>query len=43
MKPKLQNVTLTRDEWLNALRVPSPYKSKKTYSRKEKFKNRVEY
>ncbi len=43
MKPKLQKTILTREEWFNALKVPSPYKNKKTYSRKEKFKNRVEY
>ena len=40
---KLEEVELTQEEWFNALKVPSPHKNKKTYSRKEKFKNRVEY
>jgi len=36
MKPKLQNITLTRQEWLDALKVPTPYKNKKKYKRNAK-------
>ena len=31
---KLEKQILTRREWYDALRVPPPYRSKKTYNRK---------
>jgi len=37
MKPKLENITLTRQEWLDALKVPTPHKNKKKYARKSKY------
>ena len=38
-KKILKQVTLTREEWLQALRVPTPVKNKKKYTRKTKHKN----
>ena len=38
-KVKLEEVVLTYQEWVHALRMPGPVKNKKKYSRKEKHKN----
>jgi hypothetical protein len=35
---KLKEVTLTYQEWLDALRTPTPVRNKKKYKRKEKHK-----
>ena len=39
MNTKLQIVELTRQEWLDALRVPTPHRNKKKYKRKAKHKS----
>ena len=36
---KLSTQILTREEWNNALRMPTPVRSKKTYTRKKKHKS----
>lgn len=36
---KLEKITLTREEWHHALRMPTPVKNKKKYTRKKKHKN----
>lgn len=41
-KPKLQMIQITKEEWFNALRVPTPTKNKKKYYRKEKHKNHLQ-
>lgn len=38
MKRKLKQVTLSRQEWQDALKVPIPHRNKKKYYRKEKHK-----
>ena len=38
---KLKQVTLTFQEWKDSLRVPMPHKSKKHYTRKEKYKGKI--
>ena len=40
MKPKkkLLKTTLTTEEWLNSLKMPTPHKNKKKYNRKQKHK-----
>ena len=35
----LKKIVLTRQEWLDALKMPTPVKNKKKYTRKEKHKN----
>ena len=40
MKKKLEKIRLTYQEWLNALRVPTPIRNKKKYRRKIKHKNK---
>jgi len=38
-KKKIEKQILTREDWNDALRVPPPYPSKKTYNRKkDKYK-----
>tara|TARA_R110000744_G_scaffold354442_1_gene460867 strand:- start:1767 stop:1910 length:144 start_codon:yes stop_codon:yes gene_type:complete len=37
---KLKKVTLTYQEWVDALRMPLPEKNKKKYLRKTKHKNK---
>ena len=39
MKKKLKQVILTRQEWQEALKMPTPVKNKKKYTRKVKHKN----
>jgi len=39
-KDKLRKVTLTYQEWLDAIHVPTPHRNKKKYRRKEKHKNK---
>ena len=39
---KLKHIELTHQEWLNALRCPTPVRNKKKYRRKEKHKNKNE-
>jgi hypothetical protein len=34
----MKKVTLTQHEWFESLKVPTPYRSKKKYYRKEKHK-----
>ena len=38
-KTKLKEVTLTWHEWQEALKMPTPTKNKKRYSRKVKHRN----
>ena len=38
MKNKVKQVELTQQEWQDALRMPTPHKNKKKYSRKGKNK-----
>ena len=38
MKSKVKQVELTQQEWQDALRIPTPHKNKKKYSRKGKNK-----
>ena len=40
MKKKLEKVTLTYQEWMESLKVPTPIKNKKKYRRKLKHKNK---
>ena len=42
MKTELQKVTLTRQEWQEALRMPTPVRNKKKYTRKNKHKKNGE-
>ena len=35
---KLKQVSLTREEWQDALKLPTPHRNKKQYYRKEKHK-----
>ena len=37
---KLKEVSLTLQEWLDALRMPTPVRNKKKYRRKTKHKNK---
>ncbi|MDA9111950.1 hypothetical protein N9J42_00535 [bacterium] len=37
---KLKEVTLTYQEWLDALRTPTPVRNKKKYKRKDKHKSK---
>ncbi len=37
-KPKLKEQELTLQEWNDALRVPTPHKNKKKYTRKKKHR-----
>lgn len=39
-KDKLRKVTLTYQEWLDAIHVPTPHRNKKKYKRKKKHKNK---
>ena len=39
-KKKLEEVHLTYQEWIEALKMPTPVKNKKKYSRKSKHKNK---
>lgn len=39
-KNQLKQVTLTYQEWMEALKMPTPIKNKKKYTRKEKHKNK---
>ena len=39
-KPILKTVTLSYQEWREALKVPLPQKNKKKYTRKNKHKNK---
>ena len=39
-KNQLKLVTLTYQEWMEALKMPTPIKNKKKYTRKEKHKNK---
>ena len=41
-KKKLKEVTLTHQEWLLALRMPTPVKNKKKYTRKKKHVKKEE-
>ena len=34
----MKKIELTRQEWKDSLRVPTPHRNKKKYFRKEKFK-----
>ena len=36
--PKLKQITLTQQEWQDALRNPTPHRNKKKYYRKVKHK-----
>lgn len=38
VNPKLKERELTFQEWQDAMRVPTPHKNKKKYSRREKHK-----
>jgi hypothetical protein len=38
MMKKMEKIELTIHEWKDALKVPSPYRNKKKYFRKEKHK-----
>ena len=38
MSAKLKKTTLSRQEWQDALRNPTPHRNKKKYFRKEKHK-----
>jgi hypothetical protein len=38
MSAKLKHVELTRQEWNDSLKVPTPHKNKKKYLRKNKHK-----
>ena len=38
MMKKVKEIQLTQHEWQDALRVPSPYRDKKKFYRKEKHK-----
>jgi len=40
MKKKLQQITLTYQDWIEALKLPTPTKNKKKYTRKSKHKNK---
>lgn len=40
MNNNLQKITLTYQEWINALRVPLPERNKKKYIRKSKHNNK---
>ena len=40
MKDKLIKIELTLQEWWNALKMPTPIKNKKKYTRKSKHKNK---
>jgi hypothetical protein len=42
-KRKLQMIQITKEEWFNALRVPTPVKNKKKYYRKEKHKTNTRF
>ena len=39
---KLKHIELTHQEWLDALRCPTPVRNKKKYKRKDKHKNKNE-
>lgn len=39
-KKKLEEVVLTYQEWLEALKIPTPVRNKKKYRRKSKHKNK---
>lgn len=39
-KKKLEEVVLTYQEWLEALKIPTPVRNKKKYRRKNKHKNK---
>jgi len=39
-KNKLRKVTLTYQEWLDAIHDPTPHRNKKKYNRKKKHKNK---
>jgi hypothetical protein len=34
----MRKIQLTKHEWFDALKVPSPHRNKKKYFRKEKYK-----
>lgn len=38
VKDKLKQTELTREEWQNSLKVPTPHRNKKKYYRKDKHK-----
>ena len=40
MKNKLKKIELTLQEWWNALKIPTPVRNKKKYTRKLKHKNK---
>jgi len=35
---KLKQIVLTREEWQDAMKLPTPHRNKKRYYRKEKHK-----
>ena len=39
MMKKLEKIQLTIHEWIEAMRMPTPYRNKKKYYRKEKHKD----
>ena len=39
---KLKEVQLTLQDWLDALKVPTPHRNKKKFYRKEKHKKDIE-
>ena len=39
---KLKKLTLTREEWLDALRVPKPHRDRSKYYRKKKHKKKLD-
>lgn len=39
-KIKLEKINITLQEWFDALKVPSPYRNKKKYYRKDKHKKK---
>ena len=39
-RKKLKEVSLTLQEWLDALRMPTPVRNKKKYRRKKKHKGK---
>jgi len=40
MEKKLKIIKLTREEWINSLKMPTPVRNKKKYRRKSKHKSK---
>jgi len=40
MEKNLKKTILTREEWINSLKMPTPVRNRKKYRRKTKHKNK---